>query len=201
MKKRGIESLISWILIIGFTIALGTFIMIWAINLSKNVDPGKGQEESTYCGDVQITINDTICIDNSNTEKNIKISVLNKGPFTIWNLTIGREAYSQLQSCIIKNDASNNFLTIKPQDARYILVNSIQPFEDDSFGILEQCPTFIGPGNELSDLSQFSLNSISIIPWIKTESGYVACQSKKIVITNKLPQYSPALVNLDPECV
>ncbi len=203
MKKRGIESLISWILIIGFTIALGTFITIWAINLTKDVDPGRGSEDFTYCDNIQVTINDTVCIDATNSNKNIKISVLNKGTFSIWNLTLDREtSENPLESCLINRDKDNNILQIKPKEAKIIIVNAVEPFASDNLGLsIEECPIIYNSENYPTSPSTFTTRTIAITPWIKTEKGdVIACQTKKITINDpsKLPRDLDAP---DPACV
>ena len=131
----------------------------------------------------------TICLRDN---KNIEIDLKNKGPFTIWNLTIDRETNERpIESCLLTKFDDNK--PIKPQESKLININAIDPFippelEGETVSLLE-CPSLaLSPSSNPG----FTVNKISFIPWIITDKGdNVACSTKKLTIDDKTKLNNP----------
>lgn len=62
--KQGAATLISWVLLVGFTIALAGLVTNWAIQNARKFEPETIVAQDVYCSDVAITINSSCSIMN-----------------------------------------------------------------------------------------------------------------------------------------
>src|SRR3990170_4922719 len=83
-NKKGLTPLLSWVLVIGFAVALGAFVSGWAIDLIKDLnfrdDPG------LYCDNAQLSL--TVC--KNPDMKTMNVTVYNKGLYNVTRLTLNR---------------------------------------------------------------------------------------------------------------
>lgn len=64
-NKKGMESLISWVLLVGLTVALAAIVTNWAIGNIGKFNPEEIVNDDLYCGDLSININSTCHIKNN----------------------------------------------------------------------------------------------------------------------------------------
>jgi len=168
--KKAVSPLISWILVIAFAIALGSFITSWAIKHVKELPIESSQDIDVYCSNTNIQIQ-SVC-----REKNdyVNITLKNKGLYSIKRLTISRETdEDRLASCLVLNQ------NIKPgEEINYTLNIGGKIYSDTTL-----CNT-LPPG------LTGNVKQISIIPWIKIEDKNIPCSNKKQTVNdiNKLNQ-------------
>ncbi len=55
--RKGVETLIAWVLLIGLSISLAALVTNWAINNVNKFRPEDQANQDLYCGDVSISIN------------------------------------------------------------------------------------------------------------------------------------------------
>jgi len=177
MKQRGVSPIISWVLLIGFTIAMGAFITTWAIEQAKNV-PLEPDEQS-HCDEVRIKV-DNVCYD-INTQK-IKSNLTNQGYFEIVVATFGREAANLSESWCVELNLNTVTIGTGPNQKFYYeqFVNGIFLFNQTAqnvtgLGQLTECNTL--NGGDVGPVTKFSM-----IPWIKIEDKFIPCQDRKIEI-------------------
>ena len=96
-KKRGASLLISFVLLVSFSILMAAFITKWSVDRVKDVPlDGVG---GAYCDDVAIGV--TL---QSREHGSIMLHVENRGVFAIHRITVQRETdTSALGSCDILN--------------------------------------------------------------------------------------------------
>jgi len=65
LNKRGVETLIAWVLLVGLGITLAALVTNWAIGNVKQFKPGESADIDLYCPDLSININSTCHIKNT----------------------------------------------------------------------------------------------------------------------------------------
>ena len=63
--KRGVETLIAWVLLVGLGITLAALVTNWAIGNVKQFKPSESADIDLYCPDLSININSTCYIKNT----------------------------------------------------------------------------------------------------------------------------------------
>ncbi|MBI2110274.1 hypothetical protein HYT51_00655 [Candidatus Woesearchaeota archaeon] len=164
MGKRGMSLLISFVLLVGFTILMAAFITTWSVNRVKDIPvDGLG---GAYCDDVRIDV--TL---GSKGVDTLDIDVVNEGVFTVNRLTIQRETYTAsdarpLASCIVLNTGLAPGATIT-KTLRLGRINEVfgdQVIECDSIQSESTC---------------ISVRSLAIVPWVSIEGEDIACNDRK----------------------
>lgn len=61
MNKRGVETIIGWVLLVGFTVALGALVSNWAIQQAKQINPEKMANPDLYCDNMRLSVEPFIC--------------------------------------------------------------------------------------------------------------------------------------------
>jgi len=74
MNKKGVETIIAWVLLVGFTVALGAVVSNWAIQQAKQINPEKMANPDLYCDNLRLSVEPFVCNPNLNS-----ITVQNKG--------------------------------------------------------------------------------------------------------------------------
>ena len=175
--KKAISPLISWVLLVGLVIAIGSFVYFWAINYARMVDPTKGNLEEMYCDSVRISITDS-CRLNDNT---LRIDLLNKGSFKIVVLTLSRETgRNPMSSCLELLDPGISDPGILPGGTyryNFDVSQSLIPLNGVT---LDACPT--ADSVQVVALPNLFVDSVSITPWIKIKENQIAFNDKKISI-------------------
>ena len=156
-KKRGVSLLISFVLLISFTILMAAFITTWSVERVKEVPLDELGGE--YCDDVMIDVK------LSRDSDTITLDIENRGVFSIHRFTVQRETdISALGSCDILNPdlqpgALGSFqVNLGGNLARPISCN------DDS----------------LQSAECIAVKSLSIVPWVEIEEEDFACGERKI---------------------
>ena len=183
---KGISPLISWVLIIGFSIAMATFITIWAIDQTKKID-FETPTAREHCSEVRISFEDVCMNLTSNT---IKSTIKNTGNFKIVIATFAREAVNLTESsCAELNLAQTSFpSSTNPGD-----IFTYQQYINGSFSFnqTQQNITGIGQliacqGPQMNQGYVGPVTKFSMIPWIRIEEEYIPCQDQKIEINDIL---------------
>lgn len=80
--KKAISPLISWVLLVGFTIAMAALVTNWVIDQTKKFNPEDVVGGSKiYCQDVVLNIEEVSC--RGSCENTLYLKLKNKGKFTI----------------------------------------------------------------------------------------------------------------------
>ncbi len=174
--QKAISVLLSWVLIVGFAVAMSAIIFGWAIpfvnNISNKLD--KSENVDIYCDNTQIKILD-ICRRDSSTYSNtsINISIQNTGSYNIKRLSISRETtHSAIQSCFM------------------YLTNPIEPGSTTSFDLAMLASFIDSNGNNLDcitldpDLLQRLhtgfVKHIEITPYVNINNQEIPCSSSRV---------------------
>ncbi len=65
LNKKGVETLIAWVLLVGLGITLAALVTNWAIGNVKQFKPSESADIDLYCPDLSININSTCHIKNT----------------------------------------------------------------------------------------------------------------------------------------
>ncbi len=172
IMKRGISPLISWILIISFSIAIAMLVIPVFVDQAETISEHFFSENSNnvdYCNDVSVSI-EQVCKRNGRLEMKID----NNGDYSLYKLTVGRVTnISALQWCeydnisVIPSDGEDFYLNL---DADYSLSADMDSLFD--------CNESEGSGSTTSAVK------LEIIPWIKPdpEGDLIFCENRKLVI-------------------
>lgn len=169
MKKRGVSPLISWILLVGMTVSIGSMVYFWATNFARNVNIDN-TDNSIYCDNVALKLVSS-CRDGSR----LNINVTNSGSYNITTMTFTRTTeLLPTASCIIFNE---------PPLAPGKMFNYSFDLSSDIPNVTEIgiCPT--SPRVDLDA----NLLDFNIIPWITIRndesSKDIACSDRKLPIS------------------
>jgi len=175
--KRGISPLVSWVLLIGFSVAAGILITQWAISIAQNTEFPEDRE--TYCDEVQIDL-ENICLYRG--DDKAYITLKNKGAFTIKRLGIGR----------VNTDNGKEWCMY--------LIPSIEPGMTTTDPIIFKASSGNDDYNELGDTDcendltggtnfipgVFDLLELEIFPWIKPGEEAIQCFEKGILLNTTI---------------
>lgn len=176
INKKAISPLISWILLIGFAVAMGTIITNWSIEQVQKV---KFEKETVreYCNDVDIEIS-AACRNPAGDQ--IRVKVKNEGYFDLPYATIGRSTPNIPESWCLDLDfnslSGTNNILIKGYKINGTFLNS--SFDSD-FNQVVQCEQLTG------GVVNETLYSLTIVPWIDLQGQSIPCTNKKIVISEE----------------
>jgi len=188
--KKAISVLLSWVLIVGFAVAMSAIIFGWAIpfveKIVKNLDRSESPE--IYCDNTALKLNDFgICRVN---DEKLKIQLLNSGSYNIKRLTIAREtSANSLQSCFRYNleDTVNPNGPPEPGKIMNLELAMKAAFEDAEGNSID-CPStdFGGPILGPCTLAQPNdcVTLIEVTPWINVEGKDIACPNSRLTIKN-----------------
>jgi hypothetical protein len=170
-SKRGISPLISWILLIGFAVAMAGFVGTWIINQAKEVEfPGEGPE--IYCDSIKLSYT-SICRSTDN--KTININLKNTGDFKITKFLAGRETNeSEEQWCLKQNIGDNNKGLMPDEEMLFNL--SIGESMIPNNQMYKNCnEVIIGISNAI-------VEKITFVPWIEIEGEIMYCSKQKVIL-------------------
>ena len=185
--KKAISVLLSWVLIVGFAVAMSAIIFGWAIpfvdKISENLE--RSERTNIYCDNTNIRIQD-ICrvnINTTETQSYLNIFLTNSGSYSIKRLTMSRETtFSSLQSCNYFN-IDDNVIQGGPSaipGSRLDLKLSMTAQFTDSRGNILDCSEIDTPQNFLP-VNQ-SVTMLEITPWINIDGEDIHCTSSRITI-------------------
>jgi len=177
MGKRGMSLLISFVLLVGFTILMAAFITTWSVNRVKDIPlDGLG---GAYCDDVRIDV--TLGSKGFDT---LDIDVNNKGVFSVSRLTIQRETETftgtppitpygarPLGSCLILNTANE----LVPGAGGSYTINLDGVLSDSAIECSDPSLREIDPL-----ITCISVRSLAVVPWVSIEGEDIACNDRKV---------------------
>jgi len=172
MKKRGLSPLLSWILIIAFSVAMAMLIIPAMIDNIPDIKPN-----IEYCNDVRVSLTDENSTwRDSGNNASLHVSVKNDGSFTIQKFTIGRETTnSNQQWCEYSNTSlspgSSKVISLNIDSNYYFNISS------DSF---TQCVV-----SSSSDTPNMVVG-LELVPWIIVEGESINCDNQRIVIKDTI---------------
>lgn len=172
--KKAISVLLSWVLIIGFAVAMSAIIFGWAIpfvnKISDKLD--KSQNVDIYCDNTRIKIVDICRMDNTTyNNQSINITLQNTGSYNIKRLSITRETtHSPIQSCFM-----------------YLTPNIIETGATTSFQ-LAMLASFTDPsGNSLdciildqNPINENFVKQIEITPFVNIDDQEIPCPTSRV---------------------
>jgi hypothetical protein len=164
--KKGISPLISWVLLVAMSIAIGSIVYFWAINLGHNIKIGNPQD--LYCDNTQLKALG-VCRDQNLLVMNLS----NTGSYNITSITFYKDTESTVPgSCIVLLEPS-----LKPGTSILYKINIDTNFSSDNFDQCEQ--------NPIRNPSNTNVTEFSAIPWVYQDNKNTDCPDSKIVL-NKL---------------
>lgn len=167
--KKGISPIVSWVLIISFSVAIAMVVVPTLIDRAKEfkLDPN-----IDYCDDVSISIKD-IC---KLSDGVLRITVNNNGGFSIQEVTIGRTTNSSSEQWCSYSSISDYFPLI-PGDTSLIELSLGEQFV---FDITQESFTVCSNVDLGENLSAVE---IAIVPWVRPdpESEIIHCDDKKVI--------------------
>jgi hypothetical protein len=171
--KRGISPLVSWVLLIGFSVAAGILITQWAISIAQNVEFPEDKE--TYCNEVQLEFED-LCLSGDTAHINLK----NNGAFTIKRLGLGRKTTSFGKEWCIYLIPSMEWIEPGTTTTDPIIFKAgTENGEYNSLGDTD-CNSLTGGHNFIGGTVE--LLELEIIPWIKPGEEAIQCFEKGILL-------------------
>lgn len=174
--KKAISVLLSWVLIIGFAVAMSAIIFGWAIpfveKISNKLD--KSQNVEIYCDNTRIKIVDICRMDsNSYSNRSINITLQNTGSYNIKRLSITRETtHSPIQSCFMYLPTP-----LEPGSSTSFDLAMLASFIDSSGNILD-CITIDSDVNQR--LHGGYVKVIEITPYVNIEGQEIPCSSSRV---------------------
>ena len=174
MNKKGVSPLVSWVLIVAFSVTMAFIIIPAMIDNIKNNVP---EPDIKYCDDVRISVER---VDKMIGGGSLLIELSNEGSFSIQKLTVGRITLDRgLQWCEYNDfdSATNGENPLTPGDSKIIFVEMDRGYSSDI--TLEN---FVLCGINPISAGDDDFVSIELIPWIKVEDELINCVDKKIVI-------------------
>lgn len=179
--RKGISPLISWILLVGMAVSIGSLVSIYLINLSKaqGESIGGAQLENLYCPDVAIE-GTGLCyiLTQGSNGVILRLDLKNKGFFSITNISLVIK--------LEKKDGGGERTIEKGKFEYYIPDNSFPLGPDPniivplSFSLINDPLTQVGVPNNGEDFTPVNnpLNEIAITPMIKKEDKLIVCNGK-----------------------
>ena len=165
--KKGISPLLSWVLLIGFAISMGTLILIWSTDLIGDLDLGGNEIAEMYCNNVKIDIEE-IHVDPL--EDSINATLRNVGERKIRALTFSKETNNSPSAhCYELN------LDISIGDTELFGPLSLDVANLSSTGI-DQCKSY----NKIPGQARpTTLYMISLVPWIEVDGELITCNDQE----------------------
>jgi len=172
--KKAISPLISFILLVGMMVTIGSMVGLYLINQAKDTSNnlGRNQNENLYCPDVAISV-DKLCYDNTFTPQisqngglvyKLRLKLKNRGTFTIYNISFNTDPLTSLNVYAIE-------LPIEPGDIKDLdFTTNLGTINQDSITL---------------EITEHDLNSISIIPKIRIEGEDIICNQKIFKLETK----------------
>ena len=163
--KKAISPLISWVLLVAMSIAIGSIVYFWAINMGHNLN--FDQPQDIYCDNTHIKVL-SACRDGSLLVMNLS----NTGSYNISSITFYKDTESTVPgSCILLLDPS-----LKPGTSINYNISVDTQFSSENFDVCEQ--------NPVSVPSSTSVTEFSITPWVYQDSKNTDCPDSKIVLNH-----------------
>ncbi len=171
MKNKGVSPLISWILLVGMTISIGSMVYFWATNFARNINIDN-TDNSIYCDNVALKLISS-CRDGSR----LNLNITNSGSYNITTMTFTRTTeLFPTASCVVFNEpplAPGRMLNYSFDLSSDITTNSTE--------------IVICPNNPRVDTNDNALD-FNVIPWItvSNEDGQkdIACSDRKLSLGN-----------------
>ena len=174
--KKAISVLLSWVLIVGFAVAMSAIIFGWAIPFVEKVSENlnKNERSDIYCDNVAIKIKD-VCRAADNTS--ITVKVLNTGSYSLKRLGLARETTgSALQSCYLYNLDQQSAL---PGNELQFTLAIEAPFTDSRGNPLD-CNS--ASGDSPPNVPRPYVTKVEVVPWINIEGADINCPSSIVTI-------------------
>ncbi len=171
--KRGISPVVSYILIVSLSVAIGFFVINTLIDRIEDVDIGP---EIDYCEDVSITV-DQVCVTPASI---IVANITSTGSFSVHKFSFGRLTnVSSMQWC----DFTNNIYF--PLDFDQMKTYGVSLKADYTTSINESPKECIFSGLPTGAVDR-SVVEFRVVPWIKPEDELISCKSKEIIVKEDL---------------
>lgn len=172
--KKAISVLLSWVLIIGFAVAMSAIIFGWAIpfvqKMSDKLDDS--QNADIYCDNTRIKIVDICRMENRTfTNSSINITLQNTGSYNIKRLSITRETtHSPIQSCFMYLNPN----TIEPGATAAFRLAMLASFTDSSGNSLD-CITL-----DQTPIHENFVKQIEITPFVNINDEEIPCPTSRV---------------------
>jgi hypothetical protein len=164
--KKGISPLISWVLLVAMSIAIGSIVYMWAINLGHNINVENPQD--LYCDNTHLKALG-VCRD----QNLLLMNLSNTGSYNITSITFYKDTESTVPgSCIVLLEPA-----LKPGTIISYTINVDKEFSNESF---DQCEE-----NPISIPSSTNVTELSVIPWVYQDNKNTDCPDSKIIL-NKI---------------
>lgn len=99
--KKAVSPLISWVLLIGLSVAIGALVTNWALDQAKNVNVEEMAEGGLYCVDVFLSVDGACIVSSSDGKNTIRLTLNNRGVYSITKLAVDLKSSSDLKSEIL----------------------------------------------------------------------------------------------------
>ncbi|HLC73318.1 MAG TPA: hypothetical protein VJH20_01650 [Candidatus Nanoarchaeia archaeon] len=182
--KKAISVLLSWVLIVGFAVAMSAIIFGWAIPFVEKVSENlnKNERSDIYCDNVAIKIKDVCRSPDAATTTSITVKVLNTGSYNLKRLAIARETEgSALQSCFLYNleTPPNNQHSVEPGNELQFRLAVVAPFTDSRGNPLD-CNSASEDNPRV--VTRSNVTKVEVVPWINIEGVDINCPSSIVTI-------------------
>lgn len=181
MNKKAISQLVSFVLLVGFAVAMATVIINWSKIQTENIDFKKDYVRE-QCANVRVEING-VC--RTPDGEDIKVLLSNPGYWDIPFATIGRETASIPQSWCLDLEFNSNVSSPGVISTKSYKINGT--FLNSSFGDILNQSESLNQYTECKDLQGGQvvegIETFTILPWLRIDEQTVPCSEKKISIT------------------
>lgn len=187
MERKGVSPILSWILIIAFSIAMAMIIIPAMVENARNIVPKPNIE---YCDDVRLSLGNLTpnIWRTQNYNGTLNIYLRNTGSFSIHKLTIGRiTSVKSQQWCEYSNFSYYNFsatrfsgpMPLKPGESQLIKLNIDKNYY---FNITSEGFTECDLCDPPAPVTDSMIAEIELVPWIKIEDDIIQCDNKKLIL-------------------
>ena len=173
MDKKGVSPLVSWVLIVAFSVTMAFLIIPAMIDNIKNNVP---EPDIKYCDDVRISL---VVMGKTLGGGSLLMNISNDGAFSVQKLSVGRITSGRgLQWCEYNDFDSivGGTNSLVPGESKIIFVEMDRDYSSDitleNFVLCGVNP--LSAGNDI-------FVSVELIPWIKVEDELINCVDKKII--------------------
>ena len=175
MDKKAISQLISFVLLIGFAVAMAAIITTWSIEQVKKVEFDK-ENIKELCKDVRLDISGACrTLDG----QKVTLRLENPGYFDISFATVGRETANIPEAWCL--DLNFNLTTNLSNRLINYTINGIflNANFDEDFNQFTECKNL--GGGVISE----PIDSFTIVPWIRINDQSIPCTDKKAIISEQ----------------
>ncbi|MBT4334280.1 hypothetical protein HOD61_00490 [archaeon] len=164
-SKKGISPLIGWILLIGFAVAMASFVGTWMIDQTRNIEfPGEGPD--MYCDSIKLS---AVHIERAADNSTVNFELKNTGNFKIDQFTVGRDTASMVDEwCLEQN------INLMPGSVFNFNLSANEDFMSGA--------GYAVCGNYLGSANSKIVTKITFVPWIKIDEEFMHCSKQKLIL-------------------